>query len=144
MQRWHARTTPGFVLDPQALPLRQARKREVLLQATLATQPGRLQTLEGEVQVRPGDALVTGLAGERWRVSAAHFAAKYRPTGNPGQFVSLPAQVRVLPLAEPCEVLLADGESVLHGRPGDWLVDYGDGSLGIVAAHLFDLTYELL
>jgi hypothetical protein len=40
-------------------------------------------------------------------------------------------------------VLLADGISRLHGKPGDWLVDYGDGSLGIVSPDIFATTYQL-
>jgi hypothetical protein len=44
----------------------------------------------------------------------------------------------------PFEVVLADGLSQLRGRSGDWLVDYGDGSLGIVAALIFSQTYEIL
>jgi hypothetical protein len=41
-------------------------------------------------------------------------------------------------------VQLADGVSILRGQPGDWLVDYGDGSLGIVAHDIFSTTYEIL
>jgi hypothetical protein len=42
------------------------------------------------------------------------------------------------------EVLLADGMSRLRGQPGDWLVDYGDGSLGIVSRAIFATTYEIV
>jgi hypothetical protein len=41
-------------------------------------------------------------------------------------------------------VLLADGVSRLNGRPGDWLVDYGDGSLGVVSPAIFAVTYDLV
>jgi hypothetical protein len=47
-------------------------------------------------------------------------------------------------LNEGFEVILADGASRLRGRAGDWLVDYGDGSLGIVSASIFDTTYEVV
>jgi hypothetical protein len=40
--------------------------------------------------------------------------------------------------------LLADGVSRLHGQPGEWLVDYGDGSLGIVSEAIFATTYEII
>jgi hypothetical protein len=46
-------------------------------------------------------------------------------------------------MTEAFEVLLADGESLLEGRPGDWLVDYGDGSLGIVSQAAFATTYAI-
>jgi hypothetical protein len=44
----------------------------------------------------------------------------------------------------PFKVVLADGVSHLTGRAGDWLVDYGDGSLGIVTQAIFATTYEIL
>jgi PGDYG protein len=47
-------------------------------------------------------------------------------------------------MQEPFEVALADGVSHLSGRAGDWLVDYGDGSLGIVAEGIFATTYAVL
>jgi len=40
--------------------------------------------------------------------------------------------------------VLRDGISQLHGDRGDWLVDYGDGNLGIVAAEVFESMYEIV
>ncbi len=40
--------------------------------------------------------------------------------------------------------MLADGVSHLNGHAGDWLVDYGDGSFGIVTQAIFATTYEIL
>ncbi len=58
--------------------------------------------------------------------------------------MSLPNSIMAVPMSEAFDVLLADGVSRLHGQSGDWLVDYGDGSLGIVAAAIFAATYELV
>jgi len=49
-----------------------------------------------------------------------------------------------VPMPGAFEVLLADGVSRLTGQPGDWLVDYGDGSLGIVSQAIFAATYEIV
>lgn len=144
MQRLYSRNQPGFILAAGTPGLRPARKHEAEVGVEFARQPGRLQTLEGEVQVSTGDAIVTGPRGERWPVAAEHFAAKYRAAGRPGRYLSLPVTVHALQLQAPCEVVLGDGASVLRGNPGDWLLDYGDGSLGIVAQTIFDMTYELL
>jgi hypothetical protein len=108
-----------------------------------------IQTREGLVHARPGDAIVTGAGGERWRVSRGHFAEKYRPVpptaeGQAGRYVSLPNSVMAVPVPNAFEVLLADGVSRLRGQPGDWLVDYGDGSLGIVSQAIFTATYEIV
>ncbi len=63
--------------------------------------------------------------------------------GSPGRYVSLPNQVVAVRMDEPFQVLLSDGKSLLTGRPGEWLVDYGDGSLGIIAPEIFATTYRI-
>jgi hypothetical protein len=108
-----------------------------------------VQTAEGLVHAAPGDAIITGTAGEHWRVSHARFADKYRPVpptlaGQAGRYVSLPNRIMAVPMTEPFEVLLADGVSRLSGLAGEWLVDYGDGSLGIVSPAIFATTYEII
>jgi len=131
---------PGRVLARKVV-------REVNVQFTSTA--CTVQTQEGVVHARPGDAIVTGSAGERWRVSRGHFADKYRPVaptveGQSGRYVSLPIAITAVPMPGAFEVVLADGVSRLKGQPGDWLVDYGDGSLGIVSPAIFAATYEIV
>ena len=131
---------PGRVLARNV-----AREVEVQFTSIACT----VQTQEGVVHARPGDAIVTGGAGDRWPVSREYFAEKYRavpPTieGQAGRYVSLPNSIMAVPMPGVFEVLLADGVSRLTGRPGDWLVDYGDGSLGIVSQAIFAATYEIV
>jgi hypothetical protein len=126
-----------------------ARKLEREIQVTFTPTACTVQTPEGLVHAKAGDAIITGIAGEHWRVSRAHFSAKYRPVpptqgGAPGTYVSLPNRILAVRMNQAFEVLLADGESRLTGRDGDWLVDYGDGSLGIVSNPIFMITYEVL
>ena len=108
-----------------------------------------VRTPEGMVYAHPGDAILTGNGGQLWRVSRAKFANKYRPlaptvAGESGRYMSLPNVILALQMDELFEVALQDGVSRLLGRPGDWLVDYGDGSLGVVAEGIFAITYEVL
>lgn len=124
-----------------------ARKREQPVQVRFTDTDCVIQSREGSVHAAPGDAILTGARGERWRVSRARFAEKYRPipptqAGQDGAYMSKPIQVLVVQMHEPFEVLLADGRSMLAGMPGDWLVDYGDGSLGIVSEAIFPMTYD--
>ena len=126
-----------------------ARKLERQIDVRFTPVACTVQTPEGVVHAIPGDAIITGTAGERWRVTRARFADKYRavpPTvaGEAGRYVSLPNRILALPMTEAFEVLLADGVSRLRGRPGEWLVDYGDGSLGIVSQAIFATTYEIV
>lgn len=139
----------GFISDLAEDPRHvAARKLERQVQVRFIDEPCTIQTPEGEVHAQRGDALLTGIAGESWRVSRAHFAEKYRPAagttaGKDGAYVSLPNRILALRMAEAFEVLLADGVSRLQGRSGDWLVDYGDGSLGIVTEAIFTVTYDI-
>lgn len=126
-----------------------ARKRPCELQVEFTPVACVVQTAEGAVHAASGDAIVTGTAGERWSMSPERLGASYRPVpptlpGQPGRYVSLPIEVMALPMSGPFEVLLSDGRSQLHGGEGDWLVDYGDGSLGIVSKAIFARTYEIV
>src|ERR1700692_3971948 len=108
-----------------------ARKLEREVQVRFTPEACTVQTPEGVVHAQPGDAIVTGIAGERWRVSRTHFADKYRPgpptrAGEAGAYLSLRTRILALQMPGPFEVLLADGQSRLTGKAGDWLVDYGD------------------
>ena len=111
--------------------------------------PCAIQTNEGVVHARPGDAILTGILGEQWCMSPKQFKRKYRPVpptiaGEAGRYASLPYRVMGLRMTGPFEVLLADGISRLAGQADDWLVDYGDGSLSVVARAIFAATYEII
>lgn len=126
-----------------------ARKFEREVQVQFAAEHCTVQTPEGLVHAQAGDAILTGIAGERWRVSRARFGEKYRPVpptraGEAGTYLSLPNGIIALQMTAPFEVLLADGLSMLTGKASDWLVDYGDGSLGVVSPTIFQTTYEIL
>jgi len=126
-----------------------ARKLEREIDVRFTPVACTVQTSEGLVHAAPGDAIITGTAGEHWRVSHARFPFKYRPVpptaaGEAGRYVSLPNRIMAVPMTEPFEVVLADGVSRLSGLPGEWLVDYGDGSLGIVSEPVFATTYEII
>lgn len=126
-----------------------ARKREREIDVRFTPVACTVQTSEGVVHAAPGDAIITGTAGEHWRVSRARFADKYRPVpptiaGDSGRYVSLPNRIMAVPMTAPFDVLLADGVSRLSGLAGEWLVDYGDGSLGIVSPEIFATTYAIL
>ncbi len=134
---------PAVRDDPHVIV---ARKRRLTVRVAFARENSAVATSEGDVRIVVGDAIITGSTEERWPVSRARFASKYRPVtpltdGADGLYESLPRKVLTLPMRENFAVLLPDGVSELHGHPGDWLVDYGDGSLGIVAGALFDSFY---
>ena len=127
----------------------RARKRVFPVQIRFAATDCTVQTLEGVIHARAGDAIVTGPAGEQWPMAAGSLADKYRPQGAlgaclEGVYETIPIDVVARALRVPFVVHLADGRSHLRGEPGDWLVDYGDGHLGVVAPAIFSATYDIL
>lgn len=139
---------PTLALDGEMRALR-ACKRACPVQVQFADRIQSITTLEGMVPAMVGDAIVTGVLGERWPVTRAAFAAKYQPVaplpmGAPGIYLSLPLDALAARIHQPFAVVLAEGHARLTGQPGDWLVDYGNGHLGIVHAAVFDATYDLL
>lgn len=132
--------------DPLA---RRARKRPLAVTVQFATSAGVLRTLEGSVRYRAGDALLTGVAGERWPIGRAKFDAAYEPlpptvAGSAGAYRRRPRVVLAMRMAEPFRVRVGHAGDALQGAPGDWLLQYGPGDYGIVAAALFAQTYDLL
>lgn len=148
---FHSGGDTGMTEPAQAARSRgvRARKRVGTVQVCFVARAYAVETLEGVVQAKPGDAIVSGSFGEVWPVARDSFTGKYEALpplemGAPGAYLSLPIEVLATPMHAPFEVVLADGHSRLHGQAGDWLVDYGDGNLGVVNGAIFAATYEVL
>ncbi len=147
---FHSSSRPGYSSEIDQHPRRvRARKLSQPVKVRFAESECTVKTEEGLVHARPGDAIMTGAAGEQWRITGAHFDRRYKPVaptraGETGVYQSLRNEILALQMGESFEVVLTDGVSLLKGRVGDWLVDYGDGSLGIVSDKIFTTTYEIL
>ena len=126
-----------------------ARKRPVPVRVEFASARRTIDTLEGPVVADEGDAIVTSESGASWPVARFVFLERYEPmppttAGSSGAYQARALLVRVVQLEYPVSVLVSGGRSRLEGTHGDWLVDYGNGTLGIVNAEVFRDTYELL
>jgi hypothetical protein len=139
-------TSPDLSEDRAAY---RARKRGVAIQVEFAEIDGTLPTQEGPVNYSTGDALLTGIEGERWPVARETFDANYAPVppirpGKPGQYRKRPRVVWAKPMADAFDVTLHRDRGTLHGKPGDWLVQYAQSDFIVVSAGVFARTYELL
>ena len=133
-------------LDPSAQRL-TARPREV--EVVFATSAGVLQTLEGPVAYQVGDALVSAGEGERWPIRRGPFESSYEPVlsshgldGSTSRYVKRPRAVWAKTCEAPTRVTLSGGRGTLTAQPGDWLVQYAPGELGVVAKALFPSLYQ--
>jgi hypothetical protein len=128
---------------------RRARKLAIATVVEFAPASGTLATREGPVAYAQGDALLTGIEGERWPVPRQRFDETYEPVaplrpGKPGQYRKRPQIVWAKLMREPFIVALADGRGTLRGSAGDWLLEYAPGDQSVVSAAAFAKTYELL
>ena len=128
---------------------RRARKLAIATVVEFAPARGTLATREGPVAYAQGDALLTGIEGERWPVPRQRFDETYEPVaplrpGKPGQYRKRPQIVWAKLMREPFIVALADGRGTLRGTAGDWLLEYAPGDQSVVSAAAFAKTYELL
>lgn len=127
----------------------QAQKRPIPVHVRWMRADGTCQTREGAVWYRAGDPLLTGVEGEQWTMPAASFLATYEPVAplkpcDDGPYVKKALPVWAQRLAQPADVKVSFQDSLLHGAPGDWLVQYGPSDFGIVAAAIFSKTYDIL
>ena len=129
--------------------VRRARKLPVERDVTFAGTSGVQETLEGPVRYDAGDALVVGANEEHWPVKRETFYRFYEPVGSnkaghDGRYRKVVRDVLALHIDEAKRVHSPDGRGLLVGKAGDWIVDYGDGDLSVVAGDVFTATYELL
>ena len=126
-----------------------ARRRPLVLEVAFAHENIVIDTLEGLVPAATGDAVITGVRGERWPVPRTRFAELYEPVlttriGEDGRYRRRAGVVRTTRLEQPLSLFLTDEQGVLTGNVGDWLVQHTDGRFGIVADDIFERTYELI
>jgi hypothetical protein len=134
---------PNLATDPRAL---RVYKRPIPVPVRFATADGVCDTPEGAVRFRAGDAILTGVRGERWPVRRDEFLSTYEPiaptrSGSDGSYRKVLAIAHALRLDEPCAVSVNWQDSALQGRPGNWLLQYADGSYGVIQDAIFRESY---
>lgn len=122
-------------------------KRPVPVSVEFAEREGTLGTREGAVRYQAGDAILSGIEGERWPVPRARFLASYDPVapvcaGQRGSYVKRRKAVWAWRTGAAVEIALSGGRGTLRANAGDVIVDYGDCDLAVVAASIFDGSYE--
>ena len=126
----------------------QTRSSAAAVRVEFASRPLTVDTREGPVRCLAGDAVLTGVEGERWPVARERFERNYEPAdgqaaGRPGLYRKRFARVRAARLRAALEVPLSGERGRLSGQRGDWCVWYAPGDAAIVAASVFPRTYEL-
>lgn len=119
----------------------------VTLEVHFAEANGTLQTLEGPVTYATGDAMVTGIHGERWPIPRSRFDASYHAAPNTqdqrdGRYMKNPREVWAWMADQDMEIPLRQGTGVLHAQAGAIVVQYGPGDCAVVQPDIFSKTYR--
>lgn len=110
---------------------------------------GVVETLEGKVQCSKGDAILSGVEGERWPVSRPRFDMMYEPAGEfahggDGQYRKRSAAYTLAKQMDASFTVIVGQGDVIMGQAGDWWMQYADGQQGVVADEIFRKTYQLI
>jgi hypothetical protein len=121
-------------------------KNEVV-DVEFALNSGSLRSREGNNCFDAGDALITGSTGDRWSVSRRRFDARYSPlaptrAGENGRYANIPIPVLAQVMPHNFSIERQSGGDVIHGKAGDWLLQYAPGDHGIVEAAKFSKVYR--
>jgi hypothetical protein len=122
-------------------------EKSEIVEVEFAAANGSLQSREGKNSYSAGDALITGSTGDLWSVTRNRFDAKYGPIsptrhGESGRYASVPRAVLAQQMLQAFSIERQAGGDVLHGKPGDWLLQYEPGDYGIVEASKFSKVYR--
>ena len=90
---------------------------------------------------------MTGVAGERWPITRARFDVTYSAIppvrhGEDGNYLKKPMAVDATSVARETFIPVGSGKASLHARIGDWILTAPDGKQWVVAAEIFDATYQ--
>lgn len=123
-------------------------KKPIAQRVEFARIDGVLQTMEGNVAYKIGDAIVTGVLGERWPVRREVFDKTYEACegatfGETGLFRKKKIPVSANQTSMPQQVEISGGQ-ILHASSGDWIVQDDNGKRWVVSKEVFEKSYEPL
>lgn len=118
-------------------------KKPIVLSFKYAMEDQVIETKEGIVHCKCGDAILTGTERERWPLPLQRFEKTYDIIGD-GQCAKKKIEVLARQMEEPFTVNVSWSKDALTGKKDDWLVQYGPGDLGVVSQQIFKDTYEII
>lgn len=122
-------------------------KKPILVSVEFASMDGALETLEGIVPYKQGDALLTGLKNERWPVVKSLFDKNYNPIegikrGQDGSYQKRSILVSAVQAQDNVFIRIKNNDIDLACRKGDWIITAEDGAQWVVAEDIFIKTYK--
>lgn len=122
----------------------KAFKKPVTLTFVFAADDQVVETLEGPVTCKAGDAIVSGTKHDSWPIPRERFEQTYDFDPSTGRCSKKMAWVEAEELTETTTVKLGWSDDSLTGQAGDFLVTYSDNDQGIVERDIFFETYVVV
>lgn len=115
-----------------------------LTEADYRQREGCISTEEGRVAFRPGDYLAKGIHDEEWPIAKHRIEAEYERVLGPDAEGF--CKYRSLITRQAFQIshrftLQYNGDTILIGKPGDYVVCSGD-NIWITERNIFERTYE--
>ena len=120
----------------------QASKKPIILSFELLKEDVDIETKEGIVSAQADrDIIMTGTKGECWPIPLNIFVQTYE-TIAPGKAYKKDLSIWAIKMTYIFSVKVSWSDSVLEGKIGDYLVEYGKDDYGIVDSEIFEETYN--
>lgn len=132
----------NLATDPHATRVQKTERVTVIF----ATCNGLLQSREGPNAHTIGDAIVQSAMGDKWVVNRARFLDKYVAVagirmGEDGAYDAAPQVIYAKCMAQDFSLYRQAGGDLLHGKAGDFALQYGEGDFGVCEQTRFARVY---
>lgn len=119
--------------------------KSIPLHVEFAKENGICKTGNGDVAYLKGDAIVTGVKGEKYPIPREKFDKTYDLIDEENKlYVKKRIEMLAIQINEPFSVNVLWSRDLLIGKPGDWLIEYSNGEYGIIDGHIFKDTYDII
>ena len=121
----------------------EAFKKPIPVKYSIAEEAYTVETKEGPVKCKKGDAIMTGVEGEVWPIPFKKFKKTYDIVSDT-KATKKKILVQCSQLTLPVLVKVSWSEDLLKGEIGDYLVQYGKDDYGIVGKSIFKKSYTIV
>jgi PGDYG protein len=134
--------TLNLETDPEAVRVQKTERVTV----QFATQIGSLQSREGPNNYGMDDAIVQSVSGDKWVVHRARFGDKYAAVtplimGEDGAYDAVPQVILAKLMHTDFSLYRKAGGDLLHGKAGDWVLQYAPSDFGVCEQTRFAQVY---
>ncbi len=128
--------------DPNAVRVQKTERVVV----SFASEAGTLQSREGPNRYVIGDAIVQSSGGDKWVVNRARFIEKYAAVaplmmGEAGAYDAVAQIILAKHMQADFSLYRKAGGDLLHGKAGDWVLQYAPGDFGVCEQVRFAQVY---